>query len=144
MFRVLALSILAAALSSTVVQANAPAHYRQRTSRGLHLFELGTSTAGFRLICDSDGAYPGQKMGAIFTFFPKDRAPTRVVFLGADGREADFKVDARSGEILEYRADPVQWGKLAALVKQGGSFAMVTKGDSVTFNAVPLSALKCP
>lgn len=143
MFRALALSMLTAALSSAAL-AQAPAQYRQSTSRGLHLFELGTSAARFRLICDSDGAYPGQKMGAVFPFFPKDRTPARVVFLGSDGSEADFKVDARSGEILEYQADPIQWGKLTALIKRGGTFAMVTKDDSLTFSAVPLPALNCP
>lgn len=143
MYRALALSMLTAAISSAAL-AQAPVPYRQSTSRGLHVFELGTSAAGFRLICDSDGAYPGQKMGAVFTFLPKDRTPARVVFLGSDGSEADFKVDARSGEILEYQADSGQWAKLTALVKRGGSFAMVAKDDSVTFNAVPLASLNCP
>lgn len=143
MFRTLALSMLTAAISSAAL-AQAPAPYRQSTDRGLHLFELGTSAAGLRLICDSDGAYPGQRMGAVFTFFPKDRTPARVVFLGSDGSEADFKVDARSGEILEYQVDPGQWAKLSALVKRGGTFAMVSKDDSVTFNAAPLTSLNCP
>lgn len=143
MFRALALSMLAAALSS-VALAQAPTLYRQSTSRGLHVFELGSSARGFRLICDSDGAYPGQKMGAVFPFFPKDHTPTRVDFLAADGTEADFKVDARSGEILEYQSNPVQWGKLAAIVARGGTFAMVTKDDSVTLSAVPMPSLDCP
>lgn len=143
MFRALTLSMLTAAISSAAL-AQAPAQYRQSTSRGLHIFELGTSSAGFRVICDSDDAYPGQRMGAVFTFFPKDHAPARVVFLGSDGSEADFKVDAHSGEILEYQADPGQWAKLTALVKRGGSFAMVAKDDSVTFNAAPLASLNCP
>lgn len=83
-------------------------------------------------------------MGAVFPFFPKDRTPARVVFLGSDGSEADFKIDARSAEVLEYQADPVQWEKVTALLKRGGTFAMVTKDDSVTLSAVPLPSLDCP
>lgn len=143
MFRALALSMLTATFS-TAAPAQAPSPYRQSTSRGLHLFELGTSTAGFRFICDSDRAYPGQKMGAVFPFFPKDRVPARVVFLGSNGSEADFTVDARSGEILEYQADSAQWAKLTALMKRGGTFAMVAKDDNVTLTAAPLPSLNCP
>lgn len=144
MFRTVALfPLLALAASSAVAGASAE-HYRRSMNRGLDVYELGSSVAGFRLICDGEGGYPGQKVGGLFAFLPKDRAPTRIVFVGADGSEASLPVDARTGEVLEGDVAAGQWAKLTAILRRGGSFALVSKQDSVTFSAEPLADLSCP
>jgi hypothetical protein len=115
--------------------------WKPRTERGLPVLELASDAGKLRLVCDPDRVFGPTPNGAVVVTFAKDAQPDMIVFLAKTGEQARLPV--RGGIAAQSAAEAADWAAMVAMVRRGGSFAVVTSKDSLTFETAPLPDLAC-
>ncbi|HBD90655.1 MAG TPA: hypothetical protein DC061_08705 [Gemmobacter sp.] len=64
-----------------------------------------------------------------------------IVFLARDGAQARLSV--QGGIATQAATDPQDWAKMVAMLQAGGTFAVVSSKDSLTFDMPALPDLAC-
>ncbi len=115
--------------------------WTQTTERGLPVLSLKSGDGAVRIICDPDRVFGPTPNGAVVVNLPKDKSPATLVFLAKSGEQARLVV--AKGIAAQATADAAEWAKMAAIVKAGGEFAVVSARDSLSFETAPLPDLAC-
>ena len=73
--------------------------------------------------------------------FARDESPEMIVFLAQSGEQA--RLALKSGMATQAATNPVVWGKMVAILRAGGEFAVVTSLDSLTIETPAMPDLAC-
>lgn len=134
--------ILAAAL---MVVAFTPAlaldTWTDTVQRGLRALSLKTADGEVRIYCDPDRVFGPDSNANVAIDLAKDANPTTVVFLAKTGEQARLAIKA--GHAFQTQTDAADWSKMVAMVKAGGSFAIVTSKASMSVETAPIPDLAC-
>jgi hypothetical protein len=134
--------ILAATLSFiAVTPALALDTWTDTVQRGLRALTLKTADGEVRLYCDPDRVFGPDSNANVAIALAKDSDPTTAVFLAKTGEQARFAVKA--GHAFQTQTDAADWSKMVAMVKAGGSFAIVTSKASMSVETAPIPDLAC-
>lgn len=134
--------ILAAALLFVAVTpALALDTWTDTVQRGLHALSLKTADGEVRIYCDPDRVFGPDSNANVAVELVKDADPTTVVFLAKTGEQARLAVKA--GHAFQTKTDAAEWSKMVAIVKAGGSFAIVTSKASMSVETAPIPDLAC-
>lgn len=134
--------ILAAALLFVAVTpALALDTWTDNVQRGLRALTLKTADGEVRIYCDPDRVFGPDSNANVAIGLAKDADPTTVVFLAKTGELARLTVKA--GHAFQAKTDAADWSKMVAMVKAGGSFAIVTSKASMSVETAPIPDLAC-
>lgn len=134
--------ILAAALLFVgVTPALALDTWTDTVQRGLRALSLKTADGEVRIYCDPDRVFGPDSNANVAIDLANDADPTTVVFLAKTGEQARLAVKA--GHAFQTQADAADWSKMVAMVKAGGSFAIVTSKASMSVETAPIPDLAC-
>jgi hypothetical protein len=134
--------ILAAALLFVAVTpALAIDTWTDTVQRGLRALSLTTTDGEVRIYCDPDRVFGPDSNANVAVELTKDTDPTMVVFLAKTGEQARLPVKA--GHAFQTQTDAAEWSKMVAMVKAGGSFAIVTSKASMSVETAPIPDLAC-
>jgi hypothetical protein len=122
-------------------QAMALDSWTTSTQRGLATYAVTQAAGSVQIVCDPDRVFGPTPNGAVIVSLPKDKAPTAFVFLAKTGEQARFEVV--DGMATQAAADPAEWAKMLAILRNGGEFALVSSLDSLTFETEALPDLDC-
>ena len=109
--------------------------------RGLRALSLKTADGEVRIYCDPDRVFGPASNANVAIDLAKDADPTTVVFLAKTGEQARLAVKA--GHAFQTQTDAADWSKTVAMVKAGGSFAIVTSKASMSVESAPIPDLDC-
>lgn len=109
--------------------------------RGLRALFLKTADGEVRIYCDPDRVFGPDSNANVAIDLAKDANPTMVVFLAKTGEQARLAIKA--GHAFQTQTDAADWSKMVAMVKAGGSFAIVTSKASMSVETAPIPDLAC-
>ena len=92
--------------------------------RGLPALSLKAAEGAPRVICDPDRVFGPTPNGGVAVQFPKDADPAMIVFLATSGEQV--RLPLKNGFAAQAVAEPAEWAKMIAILRQGGAFAVVT------------------
>lgn len=134
--------ILAATfLFAAVLPALALHTWTDTVQRGLRALSLKTAEGEVRIYCDPDRVFGPDSNANVAVDLANDTDPTMVVFLAKSGEQARLPVKA--GHAFQTQTDAADWSKMVAMVKAGGSFAIVTSKASMSVETAPIPDLAC-
>jgi hypothetical protein len=109
--------------------------------RGLRALSLTTTDGEVRIYCDPDRVFGPDSNANVAVELIKDTDPTMVVFLAKTGEQA--RLQNKAGHAFQTQTDAAEWSKMVAMVKAGGSFAIVTSKASMSVETAPIPDLAC-
>jgi len=109
--------------------------------RGMRALSLETADGEVRIYCDPGRVFGPDSNANVAVDLAKDADPTTVVFLAKTGEQARLAVKA--GHAFQTQTDGAEWSKMVAMVKAGGSFAIVTSKASMSVETGPIPDLAC-
>ncbi|PZQ96177.1 MAG: hypothetical protein DI533_17225 [Cereibacter sphaeroides] len=115
--------------------------WSERVERGLPTFSLDVGRGSLRLVCDPDRAFGPTANGTLIVHFEKDRDPSMIVFLTKTGEQT--RLPMSGGMVAQSASDPGDWARMVEIIRSGGTFALVSSRDSLTFETAPLPSLAC-
>jgi hypothetical protein len=133
--------LAAAALFVAVTPALALDTWADTVQRGLRALSLKTADGEVRLYCDPTHVFGPDSNANVAVELAKDADPNMVVFLAKTGEQA--RLALKAGHAFQTQTDAAEWSKMVAMVKAGGSFAIVTSKASMTIETAPVPDLAC-
>ena len=116
--------------------------WRTGLARGLPTYTAAAEGGSLVMVCDPDRVYnPDVSYANFVVKLPKDPAAQQIVFLAADGHQAAF--DVRDGTVTRQKARPADWSMLIAMIRQGGTFAVVTVRDTFSLEMTAMPDFDC-
>lgn len=136
-------SLLLGAMAALTVSgmARADATWISRSERGLPVIRAETAKGALQVTCDPDRVFGPTPNGSVKIDLPQDADPQMIVFLARDGAQARLSV--QGGIATQAATDPQDWAKMVAMLQAGGTFAVVSSKDSLTFDMPALPDLAC-
>ena len=134
--------VAAAALAFAPTMSMAAQDWQTGLARGLATFTAGADGGSLVMVCDPDRAYnPDVSYADFVVTMPQDRSADRIVFLSATGRQAAF--DVQDGTATQQGARSEDWEALVEMIRQGGTFAVVTANDTFSLDMEAMPDLDC-
>ena len=112
-----------------------------QVERGLPVLSIETPDGALRVTCDPDRVFGPTSNGSVTARFTRDENPEMIVFLAQSGEQA--RLALKGGMATQAATDPVEWGKMVAILRAGGEFAVVTSLDSLTLETSAMPDLVC-
>lgn len=129
-------------LCAAASPALAGSSWEHSIQRGLSVYDLNADTGSITLTCDPDRVFGDTSNGSLQVSFAGEPAQGQMIVVDSKGYQASLVMKA--GMVSQPDADETEWSEMARIFSEGGTFAFVTKDQSLTFEGVEkLSGLAC-